>query len=213
VPLIAHQGEPKNCWLPLNEMTTENDRSYFLDHPEYYLYLHPEQPRYETLMAARDRFVGRHPHLNFVGAHLASLEWSVDALAHFLDAYPNATVDLAARMSQVQYQSARSRAVVRRFFIRYQDRILYGTDLTASPVGGENRAQNPPVEPASFATEADQMWRSDWSYLATSARQRIDAIGTDVEGLALPSSVINKIYYANAMRVYELARGGSRGGM
>jgi predicted TIM-barrel fold metal-dependent hydrolase len=213
VPLIAHQGEPKNCWLPLNEMTTENDRSYFRDHPEYHLYLHPEQPSYQTLMAARDRFVRRHPHLIFVGAHLASLEWSVDALAQFLDAYPNATVDLAARMSQVQYQSARNRDAVRRFFIRYQDRILYGTDLTESPGGSPDRAQNPPMEPGSFSIEADQFWRSDWIYLATSMLQHIDAIETDVEGLALPSSVINKIYYANAMRIYGLARGGNRGGM
>ena len=88
VPLIAHQGEPKNCWLPLDEMTTENDRSYFREHPEYHLYLHPDQPRYEDLMAARDRFVSHHPRLSFVGAHLASLEWSVDALARFLDATP-----------------------------------------------------------------------------------------------------------------------------
>ncbi len=105
IPLIAHQAEPRNCWLPLEQMTTENDRSYFRDHPEYHMYRHPEMPSYETLLAARDRFVGRHPHLSFIGAHMASLEWSVDELAKFLDTYPNATVDLAARMTQVQYQS------------------------------------------------------------------------------------------------------------
>ncbi len=54
-------------------MTTENDRSYFRDHPEYHMYLHPEQPSYESLIAARDRFVARHPTLGFIGAHLASL--------------------------------------------------------------------------------------------------------------------------------------------
>ncbi len=213
VPLIAHQAEPKNCWLPLDAMTTENDRSYFRDHPEYYMYLHPEQPSYERLMAARDHFVSLHPHLVFVGAHMASLEWSVDALAAFLDAYPNATVDLAARMSQVQYQSVRNLSQVRRFFIRYQDRLLYGTDLTASPVEPGDRAQNPPVASESFSKEADETWRSDWIYLATSARQHIDAIASDVEGLALPSAVIDKIYYANAMRVYGLAKGGSPGGI
>ena len=47
IPLVAHQAEPKNCWLPLDQMTTENDRSYFSEHPEYYMYLHPEQPSYE----------------------------------------------------------------------------------------------------------------------------------------------------------------------
>jgi predicted TIM-barrel fold metal-dependent hydrolase len=204
VPLIAHQGEPRNCWLPLDKMTTDNDRSYFRDHPEYYMYLHPEQPRYEDLMAARDRFVARHPHLSFVGAHLASLEWSVDRVAKFLDAYPNATVDLAARMSELQYQSVRDREKVRQFFVRYQDRLLYGTDLTESPITAADRAQNPPMVAGDFTQEADGFWRSDWRYLATSGAQHIDAIKADVPGLALPQSVIDKIYYDNAKRVFHL---------
>lgn len=145
IPLIAHQAEPKNCWLPLDQMTTENDRSYFREHPEYYMYLHPEEPSYEALMAARDRFVGRHPKLRVDGAHMASLEWSVDELARFLDAHPNAVVDLAARMSNLQVQSNADLAKVRAFFVRYQDRILYGTDLTNSPPDPAARAQNPPA--------------------------------------------------------------------
>jgi predicted TIM-barrel fold metal-dependent hydrolase len=203
IPLIAHQAEPKNCWLPLEQMTTENDRSYFRDHPEYHMYLHPEQPSYETLIGARDRFVARHPQLTFIGAHLGSLEWSVDALAKFLDANPNATVDLAARMTQVQYQSKSDRAEVRQFFISYQDRILYGTDLTKNPPSAEARAQNPPVE-ENFAGEADRFWRSDWRYLATTSPQHIEAIRADVDGLGLPRSVIDKIYYKNARRVFRI---------
>ncbi len=204
VPLIAHQGEPKNCWLPLDAMTTDNDRSYFREHPEYHMFLHPEMPRYEELMAARDRFVTRHPRLSFVGAHLASLEWSVEVLAAFLDQHPNATVDLAARMTQVQYQSNADREKVRAFFIRYQDRLLYGTDLTESPVTAADRAQNPPLEMGRFAEEADAFWRSDWRYLATGESQRIDAIGADVAGLDLPRTVIDKIYDRNARRVFGL---------
>ena len=204
VPLIAHQAEPKNCWLPLEQMSTENDRSYFKDHPEYYMYLHPEQPSYESLMAARDRFVARNPKLSFVGAHMASLEWSVDVLAKFLDAYPNTTVDLAARMTQVQYQSQRDLGKVRQFFIRYQDRLLYGTDLTAEPSSVSQKAQNPPLEAGNFSHEADTFWRSDWMYLATPGVQHVDAIAADVRGLALPKTVIDKIYYENARRVFHL---------
>jgi len=203
VPLIAHQGEPKNCWLPLDAMTTENDRSYFRDHPEYHMYLHPEMPSYETLMAARDRFVARHPHLSFVGAHMASLEWSVDALATFLDDYPQAVVDLAARMTQVQYQSNADHDKVRAFFIKYQDRILYGTDLTEEPPSADERAQNPPIRPGEFRREADAFWRSDWTYLATAGVQHVDAIEADTPGLALPTTVIDKIYYRNAKRVFR----------
>jgi predicted TIM-barrel fold metal-dependent hydrolase len=205
LPLIAHQAEPKNCWLPLEAMTTENDRSYFRDHPEYHMYLHPEQPSYVSLIAARDRFVARHPKLSFVGAHLASLEWSVDELARFLDTHPNATADLAARMTQVQYQSQSDPGKVRRFFVKYQDRLLYGSDLTENPPDPHERSQNPPMDPAQFTAEADAFWRSDWIYLATAEVQSIDAIKADVKGLALPKSVIDKIYYANAQRVFRLA--------
>lgn len=203
VPLIAHQGEPKNCWLPLDQMTTENDRAYFKAHPEYYMYLHPEEPSYEALMAARDRFVGRHPKLSVVGAHMASLEWSVDELARFLDRYPNATVDLAARMSNLQAQSVKDLPRVRAFFIKYQDRLLYGTDLTHSPPDPAARAQNPPATD-NFAAEAERVWRADWRYLATAKSQRVDAINADAAGLALPREVIDRIYYANARRVFHL---------
>ena len=99
-------------------MTTDNDREYFQHHPEYHMYLHPEMPGYEDLMGARDRFVAAHPALRFVGAHLASLEYDVDRIAAFLDRFPNASVDMAARMSQVQYQSLRDREKVRDFFIQ-----------------------------------------------------------------------------------------------
>jgi predicted TIM-barrel fold metal-dependent hydrolase len=202
IPLVAHQAEPKNCWLPLDQMTTENDRSYFRDHPEYYMYLHPQMPSYESLMAARDRFVARHPKLIFIGAHLASLEWSVEEISKFFDAYPNATADLAARMTQVQYQSNADREKVRQFFIKYQDRLLYGTDLTEDPPDPHARAQNPPADGTPFETEADHFWRSDWLYLATADVQNIDAIKAKVKGLALPKAVIDKIYYSNAHRVF-----------
>lgn len=201
IPLIVHQGEPKNCWLPLDQMTTENDRAYFKAHPEYYMYLHPDEPSYEALMAARDRFVGRHPKLAFDGAHMASLEWSVDELAAFLDRYPNAVVDLAARMSNLQAQSTADRDRVRNFFVKYQDRVLYGTDLTDSPPDPAARAQNPPAT-NDFAREADRVWRNDWRYLATLLSQRVDAINADASGLGLPRSVIDKIYWKNAQRFF-----------
>jgi predicted TIM-barrel fold metal-dependent hydrolase len=203
VPLIAHQAEPKNCWLPLDQMTTENDRSYFRAHPEYYMYLHPEEPSYEALVSARDRFVARHPKLAFDGAHMASLEWSVDELARFFDRHPNAVVDLAARMSNLQVQSNADIAKVRAFFVKYQDRILYGTDLTDSPPDPAARAQNPPAT-SDFTKEADQVWRGDWRYLATPLSQRVDAIDADAKGLALPRAVIDKIYWKNAHRFFKL---------
>lgn len=192
VPLIAHQGEPYNCWLPLDQMTTRNDRLYFSAHPEYHMYLHPEMPSYQDLMARRDAMVARNPNLQVVGAHMASLEWNVDEAAKFLDAHPNAVIELAARMAQIQHQSVRDHRKVRDFFVKYQDRILYGTDLTLNP--GED-AQ-------AFRQSAHQVWSSDWTYLATADSQRVEDIDADAKGLALPRSVIDKIYYANARREF-----------
>jgi predicted TIM-barrel fold metal-dependent hydrolase len=191
---IAHQGEPHNCWLPLDQMTTDNDREYFAAHPQYHMFLHPEMPGYEDQIRHRDDFVAKHPQLRFVGAHLGSLEYDVDRIAAFLDRFPNASVDMAARMSQVQYQSVRNHDKVRDFFIKYQDRLLYGTDLTLNP--GDDAAQ--------FKQEAHGFWTRDWRYLATDESQRVEIIKADVKGLALPKAVIDKIYYANSKRVFRL---------
>jgi predicted TIM-barrel fold metal-dependent hydrolase len=201
IPLIAHQGEPRNCWLPLDQMTTENDRNYFKNHPNFYMYLHPDQPSYETLMVHRDNFVAHHPNLAFDGAHLASLEWDTDRAAAFLERFPNANVDLAARLTNVQAQSTKDYAKVRAFFIKYQDRLMYGTDLT------DNRSTpKKPGREAEFGKEADAFWRSDWRYLATPLSQHIAAIDADAKGLALPRSVIDKIYWTNARRFFHLDR-------
>jgi hypothetical protein len=200
--LIGHQAEPYNCWLPLEQMTTDNDREYFANHPQYHMYLHPEMPGYEDQIGHRDAFVAAHPRLRFVGAHLGSLEYDVDRIAAFLDRYPNANLDMAARMSQVQYQSVRDYDKVRNFFIKYQDRLLYGTDLTVNPGDVDNDE-----EKAEFKRSAHDAWMRDWRYLATPESQRVEIIKADVPGLALPREVIDKVYYANAVRAFALAPG------
>ena len=188
--LIGHQGEPRNCWLPIADMTVNNDKEYFQEHPQYHMYLHPELPSYEEQMAARDRMLDRHPRLKFMGAHMASLEWSVDKLAAFLERYPNAVVDLAARMGQLQYQSNQDLAKVRRFFIRYQDRLFYGTDLS----------QDPGADPQEVRRDAHATWLRDWQYLTTSRTFRVPELDAPVHGLSLPASVLRKVYSGNAER-------------
>jgi len=190
--LIGHQGEPKNCWLPIEEMTVNNDKEYFKNHPQYHMYLHPEFPSYEDQMNARDRMLEKNKNLLFMGAHLASLEWSVDELAKFLDRFPNAVVDMAARMGQVQYQSQRDREKVRNFMIRYQDRILYATDLTHAP----------DADPQEFKTEVHEKWLKDWMYLNTEEMMTAPEIDGEFQGLALPKSIIDKMYRINALKTF-----------
>ncbi|QGY43801.1 amidohydrolase family protein [Maribellus comscasis] len=192
IPLVGHLGEPKNCWLPADEMTTKNDSGYFSRHPEYHMYLHPEFPSYEEQMAARDRMLEKNPDLVFIGCHLASLEWSVDTLAEFLDRFPNASVDMAARLGQVFYQTRDDRDKVRKFFVDYQDRLMYGTDVIDS--GQEKEA---------FQEELHQTWLLDWEFLVTDKTMSSSLIDGDFQGLKLPKEVINKIYSENFKKWYK----------
>src|SRR5690606_33874276 len=87
-----------------------------------------EYPSYHDQIHARDQMLENHPGLRFVGAHLGSLEYSVDELAKRLDKYPNMAVDMAERISHLQHQTVSNWKNVRDFMFKYQDRLLYGTD-------------------------------------------------------------------------------------
>jgi predicted TIM-barrel fold metal-dependent hydrolase len=190
VPVIGHLGEPRECWLPVEEMVIH--KGYFSTHPEYHMYLHPEMPSYEDQLAARDGLLKRNPELRFAGAHLASLEWSVDELAGFLDRFPDVMVETAARVPDLQYQSSLDREKVRAFLIEYQDRVAYGTDLTVAPTASTEEA----------IAEARSRWRSDWRYFATDLPVEVRQLPEPVRGLNLPKPVVDKLYRLNAERFF-----------
>jgi hypothetical protein len=102
IPVMGHLGEPKNCWLPLDEMTDSSNARYYRANPQYHMYLHPDAPSYEAQIKSRDNLLKKHPHLDFIGAHLASLEWSVDEIAKRMDLFPNLKVDLSARVAHLK---------------------------------------------------------------------------------------------------------------
>jgi predicted TIM-barrel fold metal-dependent hydrolase len=195
VPVLGHQGEPRNAWLPLEQMTIRGDREYFTGHPQYHMAGRDEWPSYEEQVAARDRMLDKHRRLAFVGVHLASLEWDVDRIASFLHRYPNASVDLAARLSHLQLQSSRHHDKVRRFFLEFQDRILYGSDFAR----GDGQSD------AGFAAEAHAGWLADWRFLAGGGELRSSEFDAPFRGLALPREVIDKVYHANARRMFPTA--------
>lgn len=194
LPITGHLGEPKNCWLPLNEMTVKGDSSYFAENPQYHMFLHPEYPTYDDQINARDHMLGLHPELKFVGCHLGSLEWNVDELAKRLDKFPNMVVDMAARICHLEYQSAKDREKVRNFCIKYQDRLLYGTDLS----------DNDSSDPLKLASWVHETWLDDWKYFTSSAMMTSDKFKGTFKGLQLPKEVIRKIYSENAIKWYKL---------
>lgn len=190
ITVVGHLGEPKNCWLPLDEMTVNNDKKYFKENPKYHMYKHPELPSYEEQIAARDRMLEKNPHLIFVGAHMGSLEWSVDELAKRLDKFPNMSVDLAARSGQIFYQTIEDREKVRDFFIKYQDRILYATDL------GDDGND----EIAKLKMRMHDTWLLDWQFFVTDDVMKSDRVNEEFRGLKLPKTVVDKIYTKNAQK-------------
>jgi predicted TIM-barrel fold metal-dependent hydrolase len=193
--LLGHQAEPLNCWLPLDKMTVRSDREYFTAHPQYYMYRHPEMPTHDAILAARDRMLQAYPRLRFDAVHLASLEWDVDRVAAFLERFPNAVVDVAARLVHLEYQAASDPQKVRAFLIRYQGRILYGSDVEYGP------AEPAPADMA--ALHAD--WLNDWRFLATAEPMHSADFDAGFHGLHLPRSVLDKIYRRNAAALFANA--------
>lgn len=200
IPVLAHIGEPRAAWLPLDPKDPHYD--YYANHPQYHAYNLPEIPRWETIIAARDRWLERNPNLVVVGAHMGSMAYDVDEVAKRLDAYPNFYVDTAERFGDLAIQPSDK---VRQFFITYQDRIVFGTDL------GTGR----PVE--ELSEEELQAEREDlirrrlevtWEYVSSSDSLEFVRTGTpfktQTQGLGLPADVLEKFYYRNAVRILGL---------
>ena len=181
--LVAHVAEPSSCWEPPNPDSPDYD--YYKENPEWYMYLHPDHPRKEVILAARDQLLAENPKLRVVGAHLGSMEADVDEIAKRFDRYPNFAVDTAARM---EYLMLAPREKVRNFLIKYQDRVVYGTDL-------EFLANE--TTPDALKDWQDTYAR-DWKFLATD--QTLQLRGRQIQGLNLPEPVLRRIYHDNAVR-------------
>ena len=180
--LIAHLAEPDSCWQPPNKNSP--DYTYYNEHPEWYMFKQPDHPKKAAIIQARDHILEENPQLRVVGAHLGSLEMSLDELGRRFERYPNFAVDVAAR---VVYLAIQPREKVRQFLITYQDRILYGTDL-----GLYNR-QNTATAEASWAKQ----YATDWTFF--SSEKVVNYRGREVKGLALPPQVLRKLYHDNAV--------------
>jgi hypothetical protein len=190
ITLLGHLGEPKNAWLATDSMTVNGDKEYFTHHPQYHQFLHPENPSYEDQVRARDNMLKKHPNLRFVGAHLGSLEWNVDELARRLDTFPNMAVDMAARITHLQFQAVKNWQKVHDFMIKYQDRLIYATDHGVDPESNFAEANK----------NAHEVRLSDWKFFATNDEMTVQDFSAKFKGLQLPKEVITKIYKTNAER-------------
>lgn len=197
VPVLAHIGEPRAAWLPLNERDPHYD--YYANHPQYHAYNLPEIPRWETIIEARDNWLARNPNLTVIGAHLGSMAHDVDEVARHLDEYPNFYVETAERFGDLAIQPAEK---VRDFFITYQDRILYGTDLGTGEEESELSEAELDEEKVDYLTKRLQV---HWEYLTSADSLEFVRTGTPfkvtTQGLNLPREVVEKFYYDNAAKL------------
>lgn len=192
-PLLAHLAEPLEAWLPLDPKGLHY--GYYSQNPQWHLYRKNGFPSHQMLMDARDHILVKHPTLTVIGAHVGSMEHDVDEAARRLDRYPNFHIEVSARTRNLTRQPA---AKVRAFFLKYQDRILYGTDRSWRPY------RTPDVTPtddqrARFASGLESQYRLDWAYYAGTAPLTYG--NATVDALGLPRDVLEKLYWRNAERL------------
>jgi len=190
LPMLSHMAEPIGCWQPLTKDNPHWD--YYSGHPEWHMHGRSDFPSHEQIMAARDRVLQENPGLVFIAAHMGSLEHDLDALAGRLDRFPNMAVD-ASRTYDMLFLD---RLDVRDFFIRYQDRIVYATDLVVrdDPHQMDDRQLQDTLDMMTMFLARER------TFYETEDELKYD--GKVGRGIALPEDVLHKLYYANALKWY-----------
>lgn len=184
LPVIVHTADPVAFFDPIDE---QNERWEELHrHPNWSFHGNDPTgrpwPSHDELLAARNRVIARHPATTFIGAHVANYPENLVRVSEWLDAYPNLVVETSSRIAEL----GRQPIAAREFLIRYQDRVLFGTD-GPRPAGRllpnwrffETRDEYFPYAENPFPPQG--LWR--------------------ISGLGLPDKVLKKLYHENAMRV------------
>jgi predicted TIM-barrel fold metal-dependent hydrolase len=199
VPVYVHVADPKAFFQPCD---STNERWKELQVHPHWCFHGQDYPSFDGLLDAFDRVIARHPETTFIGVHMGNDSEDPARVARTLDAYPNYYVDVAARVPEFGRHPAPE---MRAFFVKYQDRVLFGTDTGISPrhlMLGSSGDDNPGTE------DARTFYSAHFRYFETADRQiahptpiqgdwKIDAIG-------LPPKVLDKLYRKNAERLLKL---------
>ncbi|HEY2838424.1 MAG TPA: carbohydrate-binding family 9-like protein [Pirellulales bacterium] len=181
-PVMIHTADPAAFFTPLDRF---NERWHELNEHPQWLFYGDKFPAREDLIAQYLRVVGRHPRTTFIGAHFGNNAEDMAAVGNALDANPNLFVDIDARISEL----GRQPYTARKFFIKYQDRILFGTDTT--PRRDAFRIYYRFLE-------------TDDEYFDCAASHHLQGFWR-IYGIFLPDEVLEKIYSKNADRIFAAA--------
>jgi len=175
IPVLIHSADPPSFWDPMDKY---NER--WLE-----LKTHPDRKRSNTNPASWKTIIGEqhhifraHPHTTFIAAHFGWLANDLAALSKLLDECPNVNVEIAAIIAELGRQPRQARE----FFIKYQDRILFGKD---SWVPSEYATYFRVLETADEYFPYHKKYHAFWR----------------MYGMALPDEVLKKVYYKNALRI------------
>jgi len=182
IPVLIHIADPVAFFRPLDG---RNERWEELQaHPDWHFY-GPEFPSFEELMEQQERLVAAHPRTTFISAHVGSYAENLAWVSRMFDRYPNYYVDISARIAEL----GRQPYTARRWFIRYADRILFGTDSRPSAANYRIHWR--------FLETADEYFNYSPADPPGQGRWRI-------YGLHLPEDVLRKVYHDNADRLIRL---------
>jgi predicted TIM-barrel fold metal-dependent hydrolase len=193
-PVMIHLSDSYGRFLPIGPENERYEAGLWRSSSDgnYYKTGHPTPDMIEK---ARENMHAKHPNTRFVNAHMAMMYYDMDKVAALLDKYPNADVELSATVQDL----GRAPRMIREFFLKYQDRILFGSD------GNPGRG-------------IDEFWVPHWRFLETfdehfdHPAQLRSATGAPLHGrwriygIGLPDDVLRKVYYANALRYLPAAR-------
>jgi predicted TIM-barrel fold metal-dependent hydrolase len=177
-PVEIHTADPGAFFTPLDR---HNERWHELNEHPQWLFYGKDFPQRSELHAQRIRVIGRHPKTTFICAHFANDGEDLAEVGRWLDTYPNMYIDIDARIHEL----GRVPYSARRFFIKYQDRIMFGTDTQPS-------------------AEAYRMYyrflETDDEYFDPSRGHHTQGFWM-IYGVFLPDDVLQKLYNTNARRL------------
>jgi predicted TIM-barrel fold metal-dependent hydrolase len=192
MPVAIHVSDPIAFFTPTDRF---NERYEELNnHPDWSFH-GGDFPSNEELLAARNRVMAKHPKTQFVVLHVGNFAENLQNVSENLDRFPNMFVDTAARVGELGRQPTTSR----KFFEKYQDRILFATDAT--PHGDEFPQQ----------VFNDKLYEIYFRFLETEdeyfdyAPAKIPPQGRwRIYGINLPDAILRKVYNENSARLLQI---------
>jgi predicted TIM-barrel fold metal-dependent hydrolase len=192
IPVAIHISDPEAFFLPIDRF---NERFEELNHhPDWSFYDH-DFPSFRELLEARNRMFARHPKTTFIALHVGHNAENLASVSECLDRLPNMYVELAARVGELGRQPRSAR----KFFEKYQDRIMFGTD--AVPNGKDTPQQ---ILSARLYEIYYRFLETEDEYFDYAPAPKPPQGRWQIYGIGLPQGILRKVYYENAARVLGL---------